>query len=60
LLDWAEEEEIAILEITEMNIVKREGRFLAYAANKKYIGYWTNAAEDKKKGSGIGILIEEQ
>jgi len=60
LLDWAEEEEIAILGITETNIVEKERRFLAYAANKKYVGYWTNAAEDKKKGSGIGILIEEQ
>jgi len=48
------------LGITETNIVEREGRFLTYAANKKYVGYWTNAAEDKKKGSGIGILIEEQ
>jgi hypothetical protein len=60
LLDWAEEKEIAILGITEMNIFEREERFLVYMANKKYIGYWTNAAENKKKESGVGILIEEQ
>jgi exonuclease III len=60
LLGWAEDEEIAILGITETNLTEREGRFLTLAANRKYVGYWTNAAEDKKKGSGLGILIEEQ
>ena len=31
-----------------------------HAANRKYVGFWTGAARDKKKGSGVGILIEEQ
>ncbi|CAG8780743.1 25720_t:CDS:1, partial [Gigaspora margarita] len=43
-----------------MNIAEREENFLAYSTNKKYKGYWLSAAEEKKKGSGIGILIEEQ
>ena len=30
-----------------------------YNTSKKYIGYWVNAVEDKKKGSGLGILVEE-
>jgi hypothetical protein len=60
LLGWAEEEEIAILGIIETNITEREGRFLTHAASKNYIGYWSNAAEDKKKGLGVGILIKEQ
>ncbi|CAG8834166.1 8983_t:CDS:2, partial [Gigaspora margarita] len=60
LLSWAEEESIAIIEITEMNMAEREKNFLAYSTNKKYKGYWSSAAKEKKKSSGIGILIEEQ
>src|SRR6185295_14043610 len=60
LLGWADEEEVMILGIMETNLTEREGKFLTYAANKKYIGYWSSAAEDKKKGSGVGILVEEQ
>src|ERR1043165_9495568 len=60
LLSWADEEEITILGITETNLTEREGRFLTHAANKRYVGYWSSAAEDKKKGSGVGILVEEQ
>ena len=60
LLSWAEEEEIAIMGITETNLTEREKKFLTYAAGKRYVGFWTNAAEDKKKGSGIGIVIDEQ
>ena len=59
LLDWAEEEEIAILGVTETNLTEREAKFLTYNTRKKYIGYWVNAVEDKKKGSGLGILVEE-
>jgi len=59
LLDWAEEEEIAILGVTETNLTEREAKFLTYNTSKKYIGYWVNAVEDKKKGSGLGILVEE-
>jgi len=60
LLSWAEEEEIVILGITESNLTEREGNFLTNNTKRRYIGYWTSAAEDKKKGSGVGILIEEQ
>jgi hypothetical protein len=60
LLGWAEEEEITILGITETNLTEREGRFLMQAANRKYVGFWSSAAKDKKKGSGIGIIISEQ
>src|SRR6185295_1189126 len=60
LLSWAEEEEITILEITETNLTEREGKLLTHATGKKYVGFWKNAAEDKKKGSGIGIMIDEQ
>ena len=60
LLGWAEEEEIVILGITESNLTEREVNFLMNNAKRQYISYWTSAAVDKKKGSGVGILIEEQ
>ncbi|CAG8698892.1 41225_t:CDS:2 [Gigaspora margarita] len=60
LLNWAEKESIAIIGITETNLAEREGNFLAHSTNKKYKGYWSSATEEKKKGSGIGIKIEEQ
>src|SRR5260363_327685 len=60
LLKWAKEESIAIIGIIETNMTEREGNFLAYSTNKKYKGYWSSAAEEKKKGSDIGILIEDQ
>jgi exonuclease III len=60
LLGWAEEEEITILGIMETNLTESEGKFLMHAANRKYVGFWASAAKDKKKGSGVGILVEEQ
>src|ERR1043165_3742321 len=60
LLGWAEEEEITILGITETNLTEREGRFLMHAANSSYVGFWSSAARDKKKGSDIGIVVNEQ
>ena len=60
LLSWAEEEEIAILGITESNLTEREGKFLTNNTKRRFIGYWASATEDKKKGSGVGILVEEQ
>ena len=60
LLSWAEKEEITILGITETNIAEREGKFLIYNQTAQYKGYWTSAVTDKKKGSGVGILIDER
>jgi exonuclease III len=59
LLGWAEEEEIAFLGITETNITEKEGKILVHNLNTRFKGYWTSAASDKKKGSGVGILIDE-
>jgi len=39
---------------------EREGKFLVQGLNMRYKGFWTSAAQDKKKGSGIGILIEDK
>ena len=46
--------------ITETNIAEREGKFLIYNQTAQYKGYWTSAVTDKKKGSGVGILIDER
>src|SRR6185295_8146306 len=60
LLGWAKEEEITILRITETNIAEKKGKILVHRYNTQYKGYWTSAMSDKKKGSGIGILIDER
>ena len=60
LLGWTEKEEIAILGITETNIAERERKCLLYNCNMQYKGYWTSVISEKKKGSGIGILIDEK
>jgi len=43
-----------------MNLTEREGTFLTHTANSRYVGFWSSAARDKKKGSGIGIMVSEQ
>ena len=60
LFGWAEEKKITIMGITETNIAEKEGKFLLYSQDIQYKGYWTSAAIDKKKGSGVGILIDEK
>ena len=60
LLGWTKEEEISILGLTEMNITEKEGRLLLYNNNMQFRGYWANATPDKKKGSVIGVLIDEK
>jgi len=42
-----------------MNIAKKEEKILLYNLNTRFKGYWASAALDKKKGSGIRILIDE-
>ena len=57
LVAWAEEEDITVLELIETNIAEREGKFMLSNIGTQYKGYWASAAEDKKKGSSIGILV---
>ena len=58
LLVWAEQKEITIVCVTETNIAEREGKILVHNANVQYKGYWASAAQDKQKGSGVGIIID--
>jgi len=42
--------------MNETNIVERQGRYLI-KKNSNYIGFWTNADENKIKESGVGLVI---
>jgi len=48
------------LGITETNLAEREGKFLLYKTTERYVEFWSSIAENKKKRSGVGLLIEEQ
>ena len=57
---WAEEEEATFLELTETNIQEREGKYAISRHSSKYIGFWSSAKQDKKKGSGVGLLVDKE
>ena len=42
--------------MNETNIAERQGRYLI-KKDSNYIGFWTNADENKIKGSGVGLVI---
>ena len=48
-----------IIELAETNILAREGFFLTKNI-EGYKSFWTNACSDKKKGSGVSLLISSQ
>src|SRR5260364_162810 len=58
VIDFAESKDIDILELGETNINSREGTYLL---DKQcvYKRFWTNAEDNKMKGSGLGILIKK-
>src|SRR5439155_17388028 len=56
LLDWAYKENIDMIGINETNTTGRQNNFnLKNQSN--YLGLWLDAEENKKKGSGINLLI---
>ena len=60
IVAWAEEEEVDILGIIETNINEKEGKCTMNRFVSEYKSFWANAKVDKKKGSGVGILIENK
>ena len=42
--------------MNETNIAERQDRYLI-KKDSNYIGFWTNADENKIKGSGVGLVI---
>ena len=59
LLEWAEEDRINILGLAETNISSKEGHFLT-PRDGNFVSFWANANQGKKKGSGVGLLINKQ
>ena len=59
LQDWIVDNEIDILGLAETNISGKEGFFLTKDI-ENYTSFWTNARVEKKKGSGVGLLISKQ
>jgi exonuclease III len=57
--EWALDNKIDILGLAETNISKKEGFFIAKDLDK-YRSFWSDSNTTKKKGSGIGILVEER
>ena len=49
-----------MLEIVETNVNEKEGKCTMNRFESQYKSFWANAKVDKKKGSGIGILIENK
>jgi exonuclease III/ribonuclease HI len=59
LLEWASKESIDLIGINETNTTERQNNF---SLNKQedFLGIWTDAEENKKKGSGVGLIIKKK
>jgi len=57
--EWALDNKIDILGLAKTNISKKEGFFMAKDLSR-YRGFWADSDASKKKGSGVGILVEER
>jgi exonuclease III len=57
--EWVLDNKIDILGLAETNISKKEGFFIAKDLSG-YRGFWSDSDAMKKKGSGVGILVEER
>ena len=58
LYEWLIDNEIDIISLSEMNISSKEAFFITRNM-KEYKSFWANSNPEKKKGSGVGILINE-
>ena len=58
LYKWLIDNEIDIIGLSETNISSKEGFFITRNM-KEYKSFWANSNPEKKKGSGVGILINK-
>ena len=59
LLEYSSTNKIDILGIVETNISSREGSFMnANIAN--YKTFWASSEKNKKKGSGVGLIVNKR
>ena len=59
LHDWLLDNKVDVLGLAETNISSKEGFFLTKNM-ENYKSFWANAKAEKKKGSGVGLLISKQ
>ncbi|CAG8768728.1 168_t:CDS:2, partial [Gigaspora rosea] len=59
LVDFGTREKFNLLGIVETNIDSRQEKFIEIDRSR-YLDFWTNAEKDKKKGSGVGALINKK
>jgi len=59
LLEWAKQEKIDIIGINETNTTERQNRF-SMSRQEEYSGIWSDAEENKKKGSGVGLIMNKK
>src|SRR5260363_222435 len=58
LIQWAKENNLNLISISETNIQEIEGNYLL-KEEVDYRGIWTNASSSKHKGSGVGLLVQK-
>ena len=59
LLDIAEEKGLDIIGLCKTNIQDREGHWLI-KEEETYRGFWASADKEKKKGSGVAIIMHQR
>ena len=59
LLDWAKKEKIDIIGINETNTMERQNKF-NISKQEEFVGIWSDAETNKKKGSRVGLLINRK
>ena len=59
LLEQARQEKIDIIGINKMNTTERQNKF---SMNRQvdYVGIWADAEENKKKGSGVDLIMNKK
>ncbi|CAG8750711.1 9659_t:CDS:2 [Gigaspora margarita] len=59
LSEWLKKHSINVCRIIETNILSKEGYHIT-KENSNFMFFWSNTNKDKKKGSGVGLLIDKQ
>ena len=59
LLDYYNEQNFNIVEITKTNIKKKKAKFLELQ-KEGYKDYWSSAEQDKHKGLEVDILVDSK
>ena len=59
ILEWAKKESIDIVGINESNTTEKQNKFNT-KKQEEFFGVWSDAEYNKKKGSGVGLLINKK